>query len=239
MFHTFKTRGADRATMEASRPLGAAMSWTARLTALLLLALPAATCAREPVNVAFALTAGANVIDFAGPWEVFQDTPMPGTEDPGFRLYTVSDSRSPVRMTGGLQVVPDYTFDDAPAPDVVVVGAQSGSPRLQEWLKKVGAAQGTGVVMSVCTGAFKVAQAGLFDGKSATTHHDYFDEFARRYPQVKLVRDARYVEASPRVYSAGGLTSGFDLALHIVARFYGEEAARATARYMEFHPTAR
>src|SRR5947209_20002661 len=89
------------------------------------------------VAVAFVLTEGANVMDFAGPWEVFQDAAIPGTEDSAFRLFTVSDSRRPLTLTGGLKVVPDYTFDDAPAAAVIVVGAQKGSPRMTEWLRRV------------------------------------------------------------------------------------------------------
>ena len=75
--------------------------------------------ARGEVPVAFVLTEGANVIDFAGPWEAFQDTAIPGTESPGFRLYTVSETRAPIHLTGGLTVVPDYTFADAPVPSIV------------------------------------------------------------------------------------------------------------------------
>jgi transcriptional regulator GlxA family with amidase domain len=188
--------------------------------------------------VAFVITDSANVIDLAGPWEVFQDTPIPGTSEPGFRLYTVSDSTRTLTLTGGLKVIPDYTFDDAPAPAIVVVGAQRGSPRMLQWLRAVGADSRTQVLMSVCTGAFKLADAGLLDGKRATTHHDYFDEFARRYPKVELERGARFVQSGPTLFTAGGLTSGIDLALHIVGRYYGEEAARLTARYMEYRSAA-
>lgn len=190
--------------------------------------------ASGPATVAFVLTDGANVIDFSGAWEVFQDSARPGTEEPGFRLFTVGDSRRPVSLTGGLKVMPDYTFDDAPPADIVVVGAQGGSPRMSPWLRKVAADPRTQVLMSVCTGAFKVADAGLFDGKRATTHHDFFDAFAKRFPKVELDRGARYVQSGPHLFSAGGLTSGFDLALHIVERFYGAEAARLTASYMEY-----
>ena len=87
--------------------------------------------ANRAIPVAIIVTEGANVIDFAGPWEVFQDTPLPGTEQPAFRLFTVSESRRPVRLTGGLMVVPDFAFDDAPAPSVVVVGAHVFSVRLK------------------------------------------------------------------------------------------------------------
>ena len=204
-------------------------------TALLaLLLLSSAAAAREPIVVAFVLTNGANVMDFAGPWEVFQDTPFPGTEDPAFRLYTVSDSRSPLTLTGGLKVVPDYTYDDAPAPAVIVVGAQSGSEGTQRWLKKVNASAQTQVLMSVCTGAFQLARAGILDGKRATTHHDFFDDLAKGYPKIEVVRGERYVQSGPRLYTAGGLTSGVDLALHIVERYFGPESARLTARYMEY-----
>jgi len=186
------------------------------------------------IAVAFVLTEGANVIDFAGPWEVFQDTARPGTEEPAFRLFTVAESRRALRLTGGLAVVPDFTFEDAPAPAVVVVGAQGRSAAMLQWLRRVATAPQTDVLMSVCTGAFKLAEAGILDGKHATTHHDFFDEFARRHPTVVLERGPRFVQASPRVYTAGGLTSGIDLALHIVTLYYGEKAAADVARYMEY-----
>src|SRR3954470_7171877 len=137
---------------------------------------------RGAVAAAFVITEGANVIDFAGPWEVFQDTAIPRTETPAFRLYTVSDSRKPLRLTGGLTVVPDYTFDDAPRPALVIVGAQGASPGRSAWLRKVAADPGTDAVMSVCTGAFRLAEAGLLDGLHATTHHDFFDQFEQRFP---------------------------------------------------------
>ena len=86
--------------------------------------------------------------------------------------------------------------------------------------------------MSVCTGAFKLARAGLLKGIPVTTHHDYWDDFARQYPDIELRRGMRYVD-SGRVASAGGLTSGIDLALHIVERYFGKVAAEATAVYME------
>jgi transcriptional regulator GlxA family with amidase domain len=186
----------------------------------------------KPMKVAFVLTEGANVIDMAGPWEVFQDTMM--GDQMAFQLFTVGESKSPVTMTGGLRVVPNHTFADAPHPDIVVIGAQRGASALPEWLRT--RAKDSRVVMSVCTGAFKLADAGLLDGKKATTHHEFWDPFAKKFPQVQLERGSRFVQSDEIIYTAGGLTSGIDLALHIVEKFYGREVAKRTAAYMEYSP---
>lgn len=194
--------------------------------------------AKGTIKVAFVMSESATMIDFAGPWEVFQDVTVESRgssmeEMMPFELYTVSDSRKPIRTSGGMQVIPDYTFDDAPVPRVVVIGAQSGtSPKMYAWLRDMSTK--ADVVMSVCTGAFKLGAAGLLDGKPATTHHDFHDSFAKRFPKAKLVKSTRYVRSDDVIYTAGGLTSGIDLALHIVEQYFGRETAQRTARYMEY-----
>ena len=184
----------------------------------------------KPMKVAFVLTEGANVIDMAGPWEVFQDT-MVG-DRMGFELFTVGESEKPVTMTGGFRAVPHHTFANAPHADIVVIGAQRGAPALPEWLRA--RARNSRVVMSVCTGAFKLGDAGLLEGKKATTHHEFWDAFAKKFPKVELERGSRFVQSDDVVFTAGGLTSGIDLALHIVEKFYGKEIADQTAAYMEY-----
>ena len=139
-----------------------------------------------------------------------------------------------MRVTGGMQVVPDYTVENSPAPRVVVVPAHRSTPRLREWIQK--ASEKTDLTMSVCTGAFALAQAGLLKGRPATTHHLFFDRFAREFPDVELRRGLRFVE-SGRIATAGGLTSGIDLALHVVERYFGREVAQKTATYMEYQGT--
>src|SRR6266513_230239 len=181
------------------------------------------------LKVAFVISNNANVIDMTGPWEVFQDTTA--GDQSGFELFTVSESADAITMTGGLRVVPNYTFANAPHPDVVVIGAQEGTPHLSDWLRA--RASDSRVVMSVCTGAVKLANAGLLDGKKATTHHEFWEPFAKKFPKVDLQRGNRFVQSSDVIYTAGGLTSGIDLALHIVEKFYGREAADRTAAYME------
>ena len=206
----------------------------------LVLAATAAPPIPKRLHVAFVLTDGATMIDFAGPWEVFQDVMVPSLgktmdEQMPFELFTVGEAHAPIQISGGMTVVPQYTFANAPAADIVVVGAQRGAPGLSDYLKNARTKSKT--VMSVCTGAFKLADAGLLDGKQATTHHDFFDAFAAKYPSVHLVRGQRFVQADPVVFSAGGLTSGIDLALHVVQLYYGRETAEQTAKYMEYTGT--
>jgi transcriptional regulator GlxA family with amidase domain len=188
---------------------------------------------RERVKVAFMLGDNTNVIDTAGPWEVFQDTVIDdgGHHRDAFELFTVAPKEGLLRMTGGLAVKPEYTIDNAPQPHVIVVPAQKSTAESREWLKRASA--GTDVTMSVCTGAFQLARAGLLEGIPATTHHDYFEDFAKEFPDIELRRGLRFVD-SGRIATAGGLTSGIDMALHIVSRYFGVKAAEATATYMEY-----
>jgi putative intracellular protease/amidase len=192
------------------------------------------------LKVAFILSEGATVIDFAGPWDVFETVSLrddrQGEETQPFELFTVAPSLTPLHTSGshrpGFTVTPDYDFASAPLPDIVVIGAQSGGPGLSEWLQKM--RQEHVLIMSVCTGAFKLARAGLLDNQPATTHHYYFDRFAAGFPQVRLVQGVRYVEVDPGLYTAGGEMSGVDLALHLVAQYFGDQAAQDTADKMEY-----
>lgn len=194
--------------------------------------------AEGKIPVAFPISQGAVVIDYSGPWEVFQDVQVPSGDKnvPGFDLYTVAASLDPVKVSGGMKVVPNYTFGDAPAPKVIVIPAQSGAgDAMFEWIKKASAA--ADLTMSVCTGAFVLAKTGLLAGKPATTHHGSYGAFAMQFRDVKLKRGLRFVEAGGNLASAGGLTSGIDLALHVVERYYGRYIAERTAFYMEYQGT--
>jgi len=188
---------------------------------------------RERVKVAFMLGEGAKVIDTAGPWEVFQDTVVQvgGGHREAFELYTVAPTEGLLQMTGGLTVKPKYSVKNAPQPNVIVVPAHKSTEESRNWLREASA--GTDVTISICTGAFQLARAGLLKGIPATTHHDFFDSFHEEFPDIELRRGLRFVD-SGRIATAGGLTSGIDMALHIVARYFGVETAAATAAYMEY-----
>ena len=192
----------------------------------------------DGVPVAFLLSDGAVVIDFAGPWEVFQDAASGSGMNMNmslFNLYTVAETSKPITASGGLKIIPNYTFANAPAPKVIVIPAQSAqsqpSPALQEWLRK--SAKTADVTMSVCTGAFVLANTGLLSGKAATTHHASYKQMAVNFPDIALKRGARFVD-NGNIATSGGLSSGIDLALHVVERYYGPEVAKATAYQMEY-----
>jgi len=89
-------------------------------------------------------------------------------------------------------------------------------------------------VMSVCTGAFKLAAAGVLDGKKATTHHGSYGRLQHDFPRVLVQRGMRYVQSDPVIFTAGGLSSGIDLALHVVELYFGRGVAETTAKYMEY-----
>jgi transcriptional regulator GlxA family with amidase domain len=198
---------------------------------------------KGPIRVAMVLEQGATIIDFAGPMEVFQDVmlnPDGSAVRDGyhqdmispFEIYTVSEKKELIQTSSGMKVMPDYTYGDAPQPQIVLIPAQGGKGEARlEWLKKVSGK--TDYMVSVCTGAFILAKTGLLDGKSASTHHWFNDRFAQMNPKVKLERGVRFVD-NGKVLTAGGLTSGIDLALHIVERYYGREIAQSTAEYMEY-----
>lgn len=188
-----------------------------------------------PVPVAYLMDEGAVMIDFAGPREAFSNGAPSGA---GFDHYIVAPSREPIRTWGGMVIVPDYTLADAPAPKVVVIPAQgdgrqgaSTTPAKVEWLRHV--APHADIILSVCTGAFLLARTGLLDGLDATTHHGSFDQFEQQFPNVRLMRGRRFVD-NGKFVTAGGLTSGIDGALHVVARYYGLDAARQAAEWMEY-----
>ncbi|HEX3949501.1 MAG TPA: DJ-1/PfpI family protein [Steroidobacteraceae bacterium] len=184
------------------------------------------------IPVAFIISEGAVVIDFCGPWEVFQDTNKPGTREALFDLYTVAETTNPIRASAGLHIIPDYTFESAPAPKLAVIPAQRGqTPAMLDYIRRI--TKSTDLTMSICTGMQVLADTGLLTGKAATTHHNAYARLSEKYPNIQMKRGARFVEDG-NLASSGGLSSGIDLALHVVERYFGREVATATAYRMEY-----
>lgn len=187
------------------------------------------------MGVAFVISDGAVMIDFTGPWEVFQDAYLPSagmSMDPLFDLYTVAEKADPIQVSGGMKILPNYTFKNAPPPKVIVIPAQGGAGEATfQWIREQ--SKQTDVTMSVCTGAFVLAKTGLLNGRAATTHHGSYIQMALQYPEIHVKPGYRFVEDG-NIATAGGLTSGIDLALRVVERYYGREAADETVYQMEY-----
>jgi transcriptional regulator GlxA family with amidase domain len=184
------------------------------------------------IPVAFVISEGAVVIDFCGPWEVFETVSIMGRSGPPFSLYTVAETTQPIMASGGMKIVPNFTFATAPAPKVIVIPAQNGAGETAlEWIRR--STQRTDVTMSVCTGAYVLARTGLLRGEPATTHHNAYTDLAMNFPDIQVKRGARFVEAG-NLASSGGLSSGIDLSLRVVERYFGRAVAEQTAFYLEY-----
>lgn len=149
-----------------------------------------------------------------------------------FRQYSVAGAKAPLLTASGLTVVPDYTFETAPQPNLIVIAAQQDAPEaMLQWIRK--SSVGTDVTMSVCVGSFVLAKTGLLDGKSATTHHDAYKRFASDFPKVHVIRGVRFVEEG-NLATSGGLAAGIDLARHVVDRYFGRKLAEDAAYNLEY-----
>jgi transcriptional regulator GlxA family with amidase domain len=225
------TAGTALTALPISRALGAEEAKTSQVKGVITGKSKLTPPAKGSIPVAILISEGLNVIDFSGPWGVFESVSLPNASEAPFELFAVAEKAETVISGSGLKLVPHYTFANVPEMKVVVIPAQKGSDAMIEWLRKV--APTADVTMSVCTGAFKLAKAGLLSGKAATTHHEFLDKLEKEYPDIQVKRGVRFVEGE-KISTAGGLTSGTDLALRVVERYFGREVAQTTATYMEY-----
>jgi transcriptional regulator GlxA family with amidase domain len=181
------------------------------------------------------------VLDFCGPYEVFSVTRLHEErrrEEPSpFEVVLVAEEPGPVTATGGLRVLPDHRLANCPPLDILVVPGGWGTrkeianERLLAWITERSTEVKT--LASVCTGAMLLGQAGLLDGRRATTHWRSLKWMRESFPAV-TVEEALHVVEDGSVLTSAGISAGIDLALRVVMRYCGEEIARATARHMEY-----
>jgi putative intracellular protease/amidase len=171
---------------------------------------------------------GMELLDFAGPVEVFQSA--------GFQVNTVAATRDPITCAGVVTMTPSCTVADCPGADVIVIPggsrAVSKDKRVTDWVAK--ASDKADVTLSVCTGAFVLARAGLLDGKQATTHWSAIQALRKEFPKITVHADRRVVD-NGKIVTCAGVSAGIDGALHLVDRLLGRAEATATARYMEYN----
>lgn len=194
------------------------------------------------LQVAVMLFPDVEELDLTGPFEVFAALNETGAE-PGTQVFTVADTPSSVRARHGLRLVPDFTFERCPRPDVLVLPGGAGTrallgrPSLLEWIRtRSHTAQAT---LSVCTGALLLAKAGLLDGLVVTTHADGLAELAALAPAARIDATQRFHDnAHPtgpgRLVTSAGVAAGLDAALHVVSLLYDAATAARVARYLEY-----
>jgi transcriptional regulator GlxA family with amidase domain len=197
----------------------------------------------EKLNVGILLFDDVEVLDFAGPFEVFSRTRLtPGAESrrdedsAPFQAFTVAKTKQKIRAVGNLVVEPHYSFSDAPQIDIAVIPGGWGSRKVMEdpevlsWVQRV--AQSARYTTSVCTGALVLARAGLLAGRRATTHWAAYDLLESLDEGVKVIRDVRVVKDG--VFSSGGVSAGIDMAFALVEEICGLSVADETAHYIEY-----
>ena len=189
-------------------------------------------------NVALLVYDGIDPLDLSGSTDVFNIADF--VTGGGYNAYTVGLTHDAVKLESGtFSVMPKFSLADAPKPDIIIVPGAAAEraiqvgkdPRVRAWLKAN--SEPTQAVMSVCTGAFVVGEAGLFDGKNATTHWMSLLQFANEFPRAKTYEGVRYVNDG-NIYSTGGVTSGIDGALHLVEHYDGKAAADSVARVLQY-----
>lgn len=188
-------------------------------------------------NVAILIFDDVEVLDFCGPLEVFGVTGQRNDGEPPFYAYTVAAKSEPILARIGLSVNPNYTIENCPPPDILLVPGGYGTRRLVhdetilQWIKAQ--SERVELLLSVCTGALLLGKAGLLDGLSATTHWAAIDELRAVAPNTEIRPDERYVDNGKIVLSAG-VSAGIDMSLYIVSRLLGKAQAAETARHMQY-----
>jgi len=199
------------------------------------------------LNVGILMFDGVEVLDFAGPFEVFSRTRLvPGVESrrsdasAPFRVFTVTRNGETVTATGDLQLTPRYSFQTSPPIDLLVVPGGYGTRALLrdretlDWICTTAAKAKK--VTSVCTGSLLLAQAGLLDGRRATTHWGALDLLQEisdaRKADISIQHDLRFVDDG--IITSAGVSAGIDMALHVVEQVCGASVAAETAHYMDY-----
>ena len=189
-------------------------------------------------QIAVALFEGAEELDWAGPWEVLAAWSHQWPDD-GVGIFTIARDSEPVTCAKGLRVLPDHSWQTAPAFDVLVYPGGRGTRRelkddgVLDWLRAL--REGGTLMTSVCTGSLVYAAAGLLNGRPATTYWNQLDYLGELDSTIEVRRDDRFVD-SGEVVTAAGVSAGIDMALHLVARLQSEERAREVRRYIQYDP---
>lgn len=194
------------------------------------------------INVGIYLFDEVELLDFAGPYEVFTTANrvflrQQAVADNTFNVFTISQGKQWVQTRAGLKVMPEFAIGQHPAVDVLlipggIVDAESGKNDVIHWIKST--ALTANITSSVCTGSFLLAKAGLLVGKSATTHWEDIPALKIFSDQIQVVENTPWVDEGSIVTSAG-ISAGIDMSLHLVERLVSRTLALETAKQMQYN----
>ena len=195
----------------------------------------------NPRTVAILIFDEVEVLDFAGPYEVFNDA-SGAVSPPPFYAYTIGPTEKQIITKGKLVVTPQYSIEKAPQADILIIPGGFGTRTLLKdepllsWIRdQAGKVEW---LLSVCTGALLLAKAGLLKDRPATTHHTAFDHLQHLSPTTRIEKNKRFVRSAATIYTSGGISAGIDLSLHLVEKLAGPEVHAAVVEEMEYrwHP---
>ncbi len=187
-------------------------------------------------NLAILIFPDVEVLDFAGPFEVFSVTDELN-DHTLLNVYTTGETSETIQAKNGLQVVPDYDIKNCPEPDYLIIPGGSGTrallkkPAMLEWILRTEAQ--CSHVLSICSGSLVLAKTGLLKGLKACTHHEVIDELADLAPDTKICRDKRFAD-NGKILTSAGVAAGMDLSLYMVGKLFGQDQALKTANYIEY-----
>ncbi len=176
------------------------------------------------------------LLDFAGPYEVFSVT-AELNQYRMFQVFTLSEDGRPIQTINGLKVMVDYSFDNHPPIDLLVVPGGVGTrneinnEKVIQWIQKV--YRNTDITMSVCSGSILLGKAGLLEDVEAVTHHEVLHLLEKASPRTLINREKRWID-NGRVMTSAGISAGIDLSLHVVEKIYGANIKKKTVTYMEY-----
>lgn len=188
-------------------------------------------------NVGIFIFDDAEVLDFAGPFEVFSVT----SELNNFKLFdvfTVAKTKQPVRAVNGLSVNPTYDFTDCPKVDILILAGGNGTNQaitdsdIIQWIADKHLE--TETTMSICSGTRFLAKIGVLENRPYCTHHLVYDDLNKLVPSAIPIKEKRFTQSNEKTYTSGGISAGIDLSFHIINKLHGKEIIEKTAKYMEY-----
>lgn len=188
-----------------------------------------------PVNVVIVVYDGVYLLDFCGPLEVFYDTLNEHLQS-AFKVSLVGPSTSQIKTHTNTVIHPDCSYELCPSPDVIVIPGGNlnlvqENKHFSEWIKNC--VHESTITLSVCTGAFILADLGLLDGLESTTWYGATKMLQQKYPSIKVIKGKRYTD-NGQIITTAGVSAGIDGSLHVVKRLLGNSTAHATAKYIEY-----